>query len=900
MKMASVIKFKEPERCDYLYIDANNKVHLLMPIVGGEEIGLDNTCQMTVELKTFFFGNSYNGKEKYSAELQLTEYKKQLLEDINAINSQKGISRYAYSDLLKEKKERLKQIEKYIELIKVLKEEYDKKNEIGIIETYPIPNLPTALEQIFQSSQNGYAVRLSPAHPDLATRFNNPLFQIKRNYEDSDLPLTEGLGYHLRTTLLPNAQTPTLIDKKSSRDKIVEIVLAQVKSDHLKGEDREQKLEELKQLIQQEFVKIDANLSVNLSRDKLPINIEYMENIFAWDEDDDIKTCISNIIEATVEPDYWKLSESNDAVSIFYDGQKEIAMERDADTMSIKVQFLLSEINFYCKTNKLSEVSFGRFFDNEPHSSEIAKRVKEGLMQGDAIELLIYNYINSNHVELGLKSPLISKQQQEITEKFSQHYNIIKDSPHFDEFFIADPDKKGNIFSHQGRISCHFLDFFTRQTHGQCGLGDLEGHSQALQEGISNRLTHKNDIVTAGYEKIEKFKQEIVTLLADNKPKELLNYLTTTSPTGVPNYSLLSLETQNYISYSRNWPAIESELQRSENIEPNMKQELTRLLSRDNVHHENLSAITWSKYSSKPLLEIELSKIAEGLNLTAYIYEEKRQRQWYKGSKNEIREAQCAEIKKVAEEINILLQNPSLSKSEVLNTLLKSVETLDKIDDEITSEFNLFPSSLQKEVWLFRNQLKDICQLDKYAFKSTKLNEIISLEMEEQLEKIKDPAVQQIVRNIPSHCHNDESIEFFKNLNYEEAVKVSGYLSLEYREINSLTDKKALFEHDIPKLFKEINMQLLSQLKEDSIIKDEVYEKFYKLADKIPPDQFTRNNLRKWSANPEKLEESNLKELLKTNHNPIEKTKNYREIVNKGREKEEQSDLHETLMNFGY
>ncbi|MDI9826541.1 hypothetical protein QM437_16035, partial [Legionella pneumophila] len=43
--MVDVIKFKEPERCDYLYIDENNKVHILLPIVGGDEIGLDNTCQ---------------------------------------------------------------------------------------------------------------------------------------------------------------------------------------------------------------------------------------------------------------------------------------------------------------------------------------------------------------------------------------------------------------------------------------------------------------------------------------------------------------------------------------------------------------------------------------------------------------------------------------------------------------------------------------------------------------------------------------------------------------------------------------------------------------------------------------------------------------------------------------
>ncbi|HBP6897473.1 TPA: protein SdcA, partial [Legionella pneumophila] len=145
IKMADVIKFKEPERCDYLYIDENNKVHLLMPIVGGDEIGLDNTCQTAVELRSFFYGNTHHGEARHSAEQQLTDYKKQLEEDIKAINSQKGISRYAYTDLLREKKERLKQIEKYIELINVLKTEYDHNGEIMTIKNNIIPPLPSGL-----------------------------------------------------------------------------------------------------------------------------------------------------------------------------------------------------------------------------------------------------------------------------------------------------------------------------------------------------------------------------------------------------------------------------------------------------------------------------------------------------------------------------------------------------------------------------------------------------------------------------------------------------------------------------------------------------------------------------------------------------------------------------------
>ncbi|HAT9716695.1 TPA: protein SdcA [Legionella pneumophila subsp. pneumophila] len=894
IKMADVIKFKEPERCDYLYIDENNKVHLLMPIVGGDEIGLDNTCQTAVELRSFFYGNTHHGEARHSAEQQLTDYKKQLEEDIKAINSQKGISRYAYTDLLREKKERLKQIEKYIELINVLKTEYDHNGEIMTIKNNIIPPLPSGLNQIIQSSENAGAVRLSPDRPDLATSFKNPLFRLNRHYETSDYKLTEGLGVRLSSTLLPDPETPTPINRKSQKEKIVETVLAKFQPEKIAEPDRDQKLKELKALLQEELVKIDSNLSVDISHDKQETNYDYLENMMGMDEDSSIQEWVDSILTATVDSSVWVTQ----SASPFYDGAKEIKQKDDADKMSIRVQYLLAEANFYCKTNKLSDANFGEFFDKEPHATEIAKRVKEGLVQGVDIEPIIYNYINSNHAELGLKSPLTAKQQQEITDKFSQHYNTIKDSPHFDEFFIADPDKKGNIFTHQGRLSCHFLDFFARQTNAKHLLGELDGHAEALLEGTSNRLNHKNEIVAEGYEKIEQFKQEVVRLLAENKPKELLDYLTATSPTGVPNYSLLSLETQNYISYNRNWPAIERELQKSDNIQPNIKQDLLRLLSRDNVQHDNLSAITWSKYSSKPLLEVELSKIAEGLNLTADIYDEKRQQQWYKGSRNEAREAQCAELKKVAEEINTLLDNPSLSKGEVLNTLLKSIETLDKIDDEISSEFNLFQSTLQKEVRLFREQLKDICQLDNYAFKSTKLGEIISLEMEEQFQKIKDPTVQQIVRDLPSHCHNDEAIEFFKTLNPEEAAKVASYLSLEYREINKSTDKDKLLNEDIPNLFKEVNMQLLSKLKEDSVLGEGVYEKLAQLADKIPPEHFTRNNIRKWSANPEKLEESNLGELLKSSDGSLsEMARKYRETINEmaGRNEPPRETVRQTV-----
>lgn len=847
--MPQSISFKEPERCEFLYIDENNKVHLLLPIVGGDEIGLDNTCQTLVELKSFFFGSTSHNETRYSAEYQLAEYKKQLELDIQAITSQIGISRESFKDLLREKKERLKQIEKYIELIQVLKSDYDKDEEIENISRNLIAPLPAGMAQIIRASSNAMAMILSPRAPDLATSFRYPGFRVMRDYENKNSALKEGLGYRLRSTFFPEDQTPTPLNKKSIKDKIIEDVLAQSKFSSLKGDDHKEKLEILKNLIQQQYAKIHPALSVKTSRDTQKLDWDYLVLIMGVGDDSTIVEWINAIIDSTVDPEFLDMKESEETASVFYDGQKLIKDPYTADKMSIKVQYLLAEINFYCKTNKLSDANFGEFFDKEPYATQIAQLVKAGLAQGAHIESILYQYVNDNHVHLGLAFTLTIEQQKEIIAKFTQHYNTIKDSPHFDEFFVADPDKKGNIFSHQGRISCHFLDFFVRHSHGEYPLGELEGYSDDLQNGNSNRLNHKNDVVAQGYERIERFKQEIIRLLKENKAKELLAYLVATSSSGIPNYSMLSLETQNYISYNRNWPAIERELFASENISVTVQQDLLRLLSRDNVDHENLSAIAWSKHSAKPLLEVELNKIAEGLSLTVEIYNQKRDKQqWYKGSRNEAREGQCRKLKQVAEEINLFLDNESLSKAQVLEKLLKSIETLDRIDNEISTETKLFKSTLQKEIGIFRNKLKDMCELDKFAFKSTKYNEIISLETQEQFNKIKDPEVLEIFRDLPPHCHNSEAAEFFNGLNVKEATKVSNYLSLEYREINSTTDKKTLLEQDIPALFKEVNMQLLCKLKEENIIDEEAFDKLSQVAHKTSPEKFTRKSIEKESV----------------------------------------------------
>ena len=48
----------EPIFPRYIYINpATNIVHLMVPIIGGQEISTDNTCKATAVLKEFFDGH---------------------------------------------------------------------------------------------------------------------------------------------------------------------------------------------------------------------------------------------------------------------------------------------------------------------------------------------------------------------------------------------------------------------------------------------------------------------------------------------------------------------------------------------------------------------------------------------------------------------------------------------------------------------------------------------------------------------------------------------------------------------------------------------------------------------------------------------------------------------------
>ena len=54
----------------YLSVDSKGHLRVIMPIVSGDTIGLDNTCKASKELKSFFYGKKKIKVEKNGVEIE--------------------------------------------------------------------------------------------------------------------------------------------------------------------------------------------------------------------------------------------------------------------------------------------------------------------------------------------------------------------------------------------------------------------------------------------------------------------------------------------------------------------------------------------------------------------------------------------------------------------------------------------------------------------------------------------------------------------------------------------------------------------------------------------------------------------------------------------------------------
>jgi hypothetical protein len=103
-----LIPLNEPSNFRYIHINpATNRVHLLVPFIAGIDVSTDNTCKSDVELRAFFEGGAFKELDSYKS---ILEFHLSLLEESDGH--------------CRTKKERLDQINRYLEAVVDMRNRY--------------------------------------------------------------------------------------------------------------------------------------------------------------------------------------------------------------------------------------------------------------------------------------------------------------------------------------------------------------------------------------------------------------------------------------------------------------------------------------------------------------------------------------------------------------------------------------------------------------------------------------------------------------------------------------------------------------------------------------------------------------------------------------------------------
>lgn len=465
------LPLKEPLSAKYLYVSPENIVQVFMPIVSGTSIGLDNTCKAVYSLQEFF-GKGTNSTKKATLKGELLAYKEALESDLSLLS--------ADSILAQQKKERLTQIEAYLKTVTHI--EYHQELECL---NKGFPSYPRPLESIMQdrNTSNLYSMVLRPTEEDgfLRSEAANPVFSVAHRSEARKI---EHATSSLHQALI-QAYTPLSYEACDLKSQVIHKTIAQLSSSNPPVD-----FTSLRQALQNTLkALLNADIDLTKTQQGTPIP-----------QDDLNKTMGFNPQTAAAQDYIEALFGYCGALHVF-DTVVESPFDRltQAEHWSIATQFLLGITNIYAHSQGIisKDTNFGRILDSHPAlSQELAQRLAQAQSAHEDIEEVTLSWMNTHRTELNLNIAFTQEDIKSIKKTFATLYSQIKDSPHFDEFFILDSQKKGDFFIHQGSICTSFAKFVRSPLFGlpQEVTQPLE-KACAHVSTLSTEIPHKNPLV---------------------------------------------------------------------------------------------------------------------------------------------------------------------------------------------------------------------------------------------------------------------------------------------------------------------------------------------------------------------------------------------------------------------
>ncbi len=453
----------EPVSTTNIYVNPNNNlVHLMLPVLSGRRIGLDNTCKSVLSLQGFFGKSSK--QQQLTALEELVSYQQALEFDLSLIPGE--------SPLKELKTYRLKQINEYIVAITALQNHHALNTLNGAYPVYPVP-----IQQLMQTEQsNLYSMHLRPTSQDTHLRSSNPVFSLDRSNDGSGNPNSK-----FYTTLLERYQTVTIVPK-DARARLIAGTLA---SDGFLGND----LLVMQQVLQiTTLEQLGEDIAFTQSITGEPVSIEFIKNSMLFDDTATSADYIAALL-ALCAPRLFEM-----VTELPFD------TANTAEELSIVTQFFLGVTNIYCVSHGISKANFGRVLDS---SVDLSQALVECVISAHSsvlsIEDALLAFVNSRLVEFELTQTLLQKDTSLIKTIFKECYTEIKGSPHFDEFSVLQANKPGLFVTYHGSI-CTGLAELVKLPYSSYFQQIRDDYKQLQGVIVDGIIPHKNEHIAASVE----------------------------------------------------------------------------------------------------------------------------------------------------------------------------------------------------------------------------------------------------------------------------------------------------------------------------------------------------------------------------------------------------------------
>lgn len=444
------IKLKEPISPRYIYINPEtNLVHLMVSVVGGQEISTDNTCQAKAALREFFDDGALR---------ELKAYKQALEFDIALLSAIDAPERSA-------KEERLVQIKNYIEAVFAMSYNYS-----------------AGITTLLTRPSNLYSIQLRPRKQDNLSSVVNPVFTIKRTIDSAGNALS--LLYNSIHSTFPTTEVATT-DPRTQFTAAVSRILPSSAS-----------FADVQRVLSEQSLHL-LGVAIDFTRrtDGTPATKEIIDELMYLEEDatrDDyiealLNACALDVWETLPTPPFYSISATT-------------SEQKRTERLSILTQFFLATLNVYCKAKEISSQNFGIILDeSQSLSDELVNTISTALKHGEDVEKAICNFCNANAHSFDLSRAINTNDLAVIRPKFERIYRTVTataENQHMDDFMIMDTEATGEtakFVSHQGAICVNFAELIASDAQ----FGNPEYFTSILADFAVHpaEIPHQNECV---------------------------------------------------------------------------------------------------------------------------------------------------------------------------------------------------------------------------------------------------------------------------------------------------------------------------------------------------------------------------------------------------------------------